>query len=120
MEHLVRHLMQSFSEIHLVYCSKSYLTVIFSKYTTLFNRRKYKILTNLVSTTTSAYIFFFKKFFAKKADGFPVWEGKLDLLPNKKAVKDFLRWKQSDLHMDSLRDLCVFHMKKNGVNDAEK
>jgi tRNA(His) guanylyltransferase len=75
---------------------------LLKKSSTLFNRRSSKILSTIVSTFTSAYIFHWQSHFSEADQEHvelkypPSFDGRIVLYPDAKHVRDYFAWRQTD------------------------
>lgn len=107
--------MEEIREIVLAYGQSDEYTFVFRKDTTLFNRRTEKILTIVNSLFSAAFVFYWKNFF-----GFtnmlypPAFEGHVYLFPSELNLKDFLSWRQAELHANNLYSSAFWAMVLKG------
>ena len=68
---------------------------VFNKHANLFNRRKDKILSCVVSLFSSTYCFYLPKYFEGTVsfDVIPSFDARIVLYPNLEVVKDYLSWR---------------------------
>jgi tRNA(His) guanylyltransferase len=81
-------------EVSLGYSDNFYF--VFDRSASLFNRRRDKILSNLISFFTSAFVFHWTSFFTFPIPEPPDFFGRLTLFPRRILVKEFLMAKQQD------------------------
>ncbi|KAG8870386.1 tRNA-His guanylyltransferase, partial [Tulasnella sp. 331] len=88
---------------------------------TLFSRRESKILTSVVSTFTSAYVFNWPKFILNKPlQSLPTFDGRLVVYPREKDVRDYFAWRQADTHINNLYNTTFWALiQKGGMSTAE-
>ena len=94
MNKAAEHVMQNFKDIVLAYGDSDEYSFVFRKNAKLFNRRKDKIVSCLVSLFSAAYIFYQKDFFPDKAlSVVPSFDARMVLYPNTEVLKDYLSWR---------------------------
>lgn len=107
--------MEEIREIVLAYGQSDEYSFVFRKDTILFNRRTEKLLTVVNSLFSSAFVFYWKSFF-----GFtnmlypPAFEGHVYLFPSELNLKDYLSWRQAELHANNLYSSAFWAMVLKG------
>ncbi|KAK3912364.1 putative tRNA(His) guanylyltransferase [Frankliniella fusca] len=95
--------MQEFREICLAYGQSDEYSFIFRKDTEIYNRRASKILTNVNSLFSSSYVFFWNIYFGDKKLMYPpTFDGRIVLYPSDTNLRDYLNWRQADVHVNNL------------------
>jgi tRNA(His) guanylyltransferase len=84
----------------------------------MFNRRQNKITSLIVSSFTSAFVYYWSKYFSNtSSDGIvesvkleypPAFDGRCILYPNEKLVMDYLKWRQVDCHINNLYNTTFY------------
>lgn len=95
--------LQSFDE-HLAFAfgqSDEY-SFILKRESTLFSRRHAKILSTIVSLFSSAYIALWPKFMTTSLCDIPSFDGRVVLYPTTKHLRDYMCWRQADVHINNL------------------
>jgi tRNA(His) guanylyltransferase len=101
----------TFNDIFLAYGQSDEFSFVLKRDTKIYNRRAEKILTciliitilDIVSTFTSAYVFYWSKVFVDKELKYPpVFDGRVILYPSAQNLKDYLSWRQVDCHINNL------------------
>ncbi|MFN9910409.1 MAG: tRNA(His) guanylyltransferase Thg1 family protein, partial [bacterium] len=82
-------------DIVIAYGDSDEYSFVFNKHANLFNRRKDKILSCVVSLFSSTYCFYLPKYFEGCAsfDVIPSFDARIVLYPNLEVVKDYLSWR---------------------------
>ena len=96
--------MESFPEIFLAYGQSDEFSFAFKKNAKLYNRRHEKILTNVVSQFTSAFVFNWPKIFVNGPELKypPCFDGRVVLYPSFQNLKDYFSWRYVDCHINDL------------------
>ena len=85
---------EQFKDIFLAYGQSDEFSFVFRKHTNMFNRRKDKILSCIVSLFSSAYVFYQPKFFSTETMSvIPSFDARLVVYPSLEQVKDYLNWR---------------------------
>lgn len=95
--------MEEFRDISLAFGQSDEYSFIFRKDTTLYNRRAAKILTNVNSLFASSYVFFWNMYFGNVRLMYPpTFDGRVVLYPTDLNLRDYLSWRQADVHVNNL------------------
>ena len=107
--------MESFPEIFLGYGQSDEFSFAFKKNAKLYNRRHEKILTNVVSTFTSAFVFYWPKVFKNGPELKypPCFDGRVVLYPSFENLKDYFSWRYVDCHINNLYNTTFWELVKN-------
>jgi len=108
-----------FSQIYIIFKGESdEFSFIIRRLSKLFNRRQNKITSLIVSSFTSAFVYYWSKHFTShSADGTiesiklqypPAFDGRCVLYPNEKLVMDYLKWRQVDCHINNLYNTTFY------------
>eukprot|EP00826_Nyctotherus_ovalis_P007273 TRINITY_DN11804_c0_g1_i1.p1 TRINITY_DN11804_c0_g1~~TRINITY_DN11804_c0_g1_i1.p1 ORF type:complete len:234 (-),score=56.07 TRINITY_DN11804_c0_g1_i1:45-746(-) len=83
----------------------------------LYNRRKEKILSSVVSYFSSAYVYYWTKYFPDTVlKAIPVFDGRIVLYPDIKSFKDYFAWRQADTHINNLYNTTFWCLVKAGMS----
>lgn len=107
-------ILKKFDEIDLCYGHSDEYSFLFRKSCNLWNRRCDKILTSVVSSFTSFFIFKWKQFFQSELLFPPTFDGRIILYPGKKEIKDYFSWRQVDCHINTLYNECFWNLVLKG------
>ena len=102
------------SDIVLAYGQSDEYSFVFKKNTSLYGRRSAKIVTTVVSTFTSAYVYHWSTFFNAKLQAIPSFDGRAVLYPNEKTLRDYLSWRQADCHINNLYNTTFWSLVQQG------
>lgn len=112
--------MNSFTEIFLGYGQSDEFSFVFKKKAKLYNRRSEKILTNVVSQFTSAYVFYWNKIFTDMELKYPpCFDGRIVLYPSFDNLKDYFSWRMVDCHINNLYNTTFWALVKGGMSKDE-
>lgn len=120
------HVVQSIPEIVLAYGVSDEFSFVFHRTTALFERRRDKIVSTVVSAFTAAYVLGWKECFAaddkERGEGIggedgrdrelkmhmlPTFDGRAVCYPSWENLRDYLRWRQVDCMVSLPLPLCV-------------
>lgn len=111
--------MEEFRDICLAYGQSDEYSFIFRKDTVIYNRRAAKILTNVNSLFASSYVFFWNMFFGNVRLMYPpTFDGRVVLYPTDGNLRDYLSWRQADVHVNNLYNTAFWMLvlRKNLTN----
>ncbi|CAB0035693.1 unnamed protein product [Trichogramma brassicae] len=118
--HLMNHaaiiVMRNYKDIVMAYGQSDEYSFVFRKSTELYNRRASKIMTNVGSLFTAAYCVNWKKYFDSKEMKYPPsFDARTVLYPTDTNLRDYLSWRQADVHINNLYNTCFWNLvqKKN-------
>ncbi|XP_045102040.1 tRNA(His) guanylyltransferase 2-like [Portunus trituberculatus] len=95
--------MQDFKEIVLCYSFSQEFNFVFAKNTTLYRRRGPKLLTNVCSLLSSAFVHKWPYYIQSSALIFPpVIDGAVHLLPDDQSLRDYMTKQQNVCHHQNL------------------
>ncbi|MCJ1245984.1 tRNA-His guanylyltransferase [Trapelia coarctata] len=108
--------MKELPDIFLAYGISDEVSFAFDKNCNLFDRRESKIITTVVSTFTSYYIFLWASFFPAKPLSFPLptFDGRAVLYPSDKLLRDYMSWRQVDCHINNLYNTTFWALVDQG------
>lgn len=96
------HVCDAFTEIILAYGQSDEYSFAFKQNAKVYQRREQKIISVLVSTFTSAFVFNWSKFFDVPL-AYPVsFDSRVVLYPDLNTLKDYFFWRQVDCHINNL------------------
>lgn len=106
--------MKEYPDIVLSYGQSDEYSFIFNKSASLYNRRSSKIMTYVTSLFSSAYVFNWSKFFPKKTLKYPpCFDARIVLYPSDENLRDYLSWRQADVHVNNLYNTSFWNLVLN-------
>ncbi|WVN89235.1 uncharacterized protein L203_104453 [Cryptococcus depauperatus CBS 7841] len=88
--------------------------------TRVYNRRRSKINTSIVSLFTSAYVFNWPYFFPDVPLRYPPsFDGRVILYPGEIEIRDYFSWRQADTHINNLYNTTFWALVHSGQTTAE-
>jgi tRNA(His) guanylyltransferase len=116
--------MSEFNEIILCYGQSDEYSFVFHKSANVYNRRAAKIQSNVNSLFTSSYVFHWKRWFGEEPLKYPPsFDARIVLYPSDENLRDYLSWRQADVHVNNLYNTCFWNLvlvKGQSNADAEK
>ncbi|KAI4263285.1 MAG: hypothetical protein L6R42_001564 [Xanthoria sp. 1 TBL-2021] len=103
-------------DVVLAYGISDEYSFVFDRSSELFDRRESKILTTVVSTFTSYYIYLWPSFFHDRAlsSPMPSFDGRVVLYPSVQNMRDYLSWRQADCHINNLYNTTFWALVQKG------
>lgn len=113
--------MEEFKDILLSYGQSDEYSFVLRKDTTLYNRRKSKIMTYINSLFSSSYVFFWNEYFKDvKLKYPPAFDSRIVLYPTDENLRDYLSWRQADCHINNLYNTAFWALVlKGGLTNTE-
>ncbi|KAL8832790.1 MAG: hypothetical protein Q9191_000062 [Dirinaria sp. TL-2023a] len=113
-------LMKELPDIVLAYGLSDEFSFIFDRSCKLFDRRESKLLTTLVSSFTSYYIYLWSSFFPAKrlSAPLPSFDGRVVQYPTYQNLRDYLSWRQVDCHINNLYNTTFWALVQLGGMDT--
>lgn len=113
--------MSEFNEIMLSYGQSDEYSFVFHKSSQVYNRRSSKIMSNVNSLFTSSYVFNWKKHFGDVELKYPpCFDARVVLYPSDENLRDYLSWRQADVHVNNLYNSCFWNLVlKKGLSNAD-
>uniref|UniRef100_A0A1D1ZGH3 tRNA(His) guanylyltransferase n=1 Tax=Anthurium amnicola TaxID=1678845 RepID=A0A1D1ZGH3_9ARAE len=83
-------------------------------------RQESKILSLSVSFFTSVYVMKWKEFFPTQELMYPpAFDGRVICYPRVKIMRDYLKWRQADCHVNNQFNTCFWMLVKSGKTKAQ-
>ncbi|KAG9256049.1 tRNA guanylyltransferase [Emericellopsis atlantica] len=103
-------------EITLAYGVSDEYSFVFHKSTNLFERRSSKLVSTVVSTFTSNYVYSWFSHFPDTPLSFPLptFDGRAVLYPTIQNLRDYLSWRQADCHINNLYNTAFWSLIQLG------
>ncbi|OAL40626.1 hypothetical protein AYO20_00362 [Fonsecaea nubica] len=140
MNHAASHVVASMPEIAVAYGVSDEFSFVFDRVATLFERRRDKLVSTVVSTFTAAYVAGWDLFFgdddpqgddagararARDGDGatarkkltmdmLPTFDGRAVCYPSWANLRDYLSWRQVDCHINNLYNTTFWALVQEG------
>lgn len=95
-------LMEFDEHIAFAYGQSDEYSFVLRRESTLFNRRHSKILSTVVSLYSSTYVALWSKFMRVELKSVPSFDGRVVCYPTTKHLRDYLSWRQADVHVNNL------------------
>ncbi|KIW63542.1 hypothetical protein PV04_08535 [Phialophora macrospora] len=134
MNRAATHVVGSIPEITIAYGVSDEYSFVLHRGTTLFERRKDKIVTTVVSSFTAAYVLGWNECFLEGKEGdlestaegpvkgapaltmemLPTFDGRAVCYPSWENLRDYLSWRQVDCHINNLYNTTFWALVQQG------
>ncbi|WVQ95476.1 hypothetical protein IAU59_002573 [Kwoniella sp. CBS 9459] len=112
--------MDEYKDVVLAFGESDEYSFLLRRSTKLYNRRRSKISSSLVSLFTSSYVFNWPRFFPNTPMVYPPsFDGRVVLYPGEKEIRDYFGWRQADTHINNLYNTTFWALVKSGQSTAE-
>lgn len=107
---------RSFHDIVLAYGQSDEYSFVFAEDTSLFERRRAKLETSVATQFTAEYCMLWPEFFenVKLERPWPTFDARAVAYPKRKILRDYLKWRQVDCHINNLYNTTFWNMVKQG------
>ncbi|XP_034474168.1 probable tRNA(His) guanylyltransferase [Drosophila innubila] len=102
--------MQEFRDIVLGYGQSDEYSFVFRKDTAAFKRRASKLLTYVTSLFSSSYVMNWAKWMDRPLKYAPCFDGRTVLYPSDENLRDYLSWRQADVHVNNLYNTAFWKL----------
>ncbi|KAH8283675.1 hypothetical protein KR018_011653 [Drosophila ironensis] len=102
--------MQEFRDIVLAYGQSDEYSFVFRKETTAFKRRAAKLLTYVTSLFSSSYVMQWPRWKTTTLTYAPCFDGRVVLYPSEENLRDYLSWRQADVHVNNLYNTAFWKL----------
>ncbi|XP_047117604.1 probable tRNA(His) guanylyltransferase isoform X1 [Schistocerca piceifrons] len=115
------YVMNQWKEICIAYGQSDEYSFVFRKDTTLFNRRSSKLMSIVNSLFSSAFVYNWGKCFGSVPLQYPPsFDARVVLYPSDDNLKDYLSWRQADVHVNNLYNTAFWSLVlKKGMTNTE-
>lgn len=113
--------MQEFKDIVISFGESDEYSFVFRKDTLLYNRREQKIMSYVNSLFSSAYVFYWTEYFKDTKLLYPpLFDARIVLYPTDTNLRDYLSWRQADVHVNNLYNTTFWTLiMKGGLTNRE-
>ncbi|XP_320758.5 probable tRNA(His) guanylyltransferase [Anopheles gambiae] len=117
--------LQEFNEIAIGYGQSDEYSFVFRREASVYQRRRDKLVSYVASLFTSAYMFHWKRIFDGRSIAMrypPSFDARAVLYPTDENLRDYLSWRQADVHVNNLYNTTFWNLVASGLSnsDAEK
>ncbi|XP_030554792.1 probable tRNA(His) guanylyltransferase [Drosophila novamexicana] len=102
--------MQEFRDIVLGYGQSDEYSFVFRKDTTAFKRRAAKLLSYVTSMFSSSYVLSWPQWMQQPLCYAPCFDGRIVLYPSDENLRDYLSWRQADVHVNNLYNTAFWKL----------
>ncbi|KAF2839354.1 tRNAHis guanylyltransferase [Patellaria atrata CBS 101060] len=121
MNESAKSVMKELPDIVVAYGVSDEYSFVFHKSCTLFERRKSKLVSTIVSTFSAYYIHHWLSFFPSSPlePPLPTFDGRAVVYPSLQNLRDYMSWRQVDCHVNNLYNTTFWALIKKGGLDNE-
>ncbi|CAA7409960.1 unnamed protein product [Spirodela intermedia] len=113
-------MLEKFPDIIFAYGDSDEYSFIWSEKTNFCERQESQILSQSVSFFTSVYVMKWGEFFPTQELTYPpAFDGRVICYPRVKLVRDYLKWRQADCHVNNQFNTCFWTLVKSGKKKSE-
>ncbi|XP_060667170.1 probable tRNA(His) guanylyltransferase [Drosophila nasuta] len=102
--------MKEFRDIVLAYGQSDEYSFVFRKDTTAYKRRASKLLTYVTSLFSSSYVMSWPQWMDRQLSYAPCFDGRIVLYPTDENLRDYLSWRQADVHVNNLYNTAFWKL----------
>ncbi|XP_049289272.1 probable tRNA(His) guanylyltransferase [Anopheles funestus] len=114
--------MQEFNEITIGYGQSDEYSFVFRREASVYQRRRDKLVSYVASLFTSAYMFHWKRIFDHRSISMrypPSFDARAVLYPTDENLRDYLSWRQADVHVNNLYNTTFWNLVASGLSNME-
>ncbi|KAH8306631.1 hypothetical protein KR044_001129 [Drosophila immigrans] len=102
--------MKEFRDIVLAYGQSDEYSFVFRKDTTSFKRRASKLLSYVTSLFSTSYVMNWPMWMDRQLAYAPCFDGRTVLYPTDENLRDYLSWRQADIHVNNLYNTAFWKL----------
>lgn len=102
--------MQEFRDVILAYGQSDEYSFVFRKDTIAFKRRASKLLTYVTSLFSTSYVMNWPHWMGRPLAYAPCFDGRVVLYPSDENLRDYLSWRQADVHVNNLYNTAFWKL----------
>lgn len=114
MSRCAERVMDEWKDICLSYGQSDEYSFVFRKDSLVYKRRASKLMTNVCSLFSSAYVFHWPEYFREPLGYPPSFDGRVVLYPSDQNLVDYLSWRQADCHINNLYNTVFWSLVQQG------
>ncbi|KAH8393696.1 hypothetical protein KR200_010002 [Drosophila serrata] len=112
--------MGEFRDIVLAYGQSDEYSFVFRKETAAFKRRSAKLLTYVTSLFSTSYVMQWSNWMNQPLAYAPCFDGRVVLYPSDENLRDYLSWRQADVHVNNLYNTAFWKLVlEKGLTNQE-
>lgn len=116
MNHAAREVLTQIPDIFLAYGQSDEFSFMLHPACNLYERRSSKLVSTIVSIFSTAYAMFWSRYFTETSltPPFPSFDGRAVMYPTLHSMRDYLRWRQVDCHINNLYNTTFWTLVNEG------
>lgn len=104
-------ILEEHRDIVIAFGQSDEFSFVFRKDTQIYDRKPSKLLSSVLSLFTSAYVYNWPRFFKTTPLFYPpTFDARVILYPTDKNLRDYLAWRQADIHINNLYNTCFWNL----------
>ncbi|WWC65251.1 uncharacterized protein I303_107868 [Kwoniella dejecticola CBS 10117] len=112
--------MTEYKDVILAFGESDEYSFLLRRNTKLYNRRRSKISSSIVSLFTSAYVFHWSHLFPEDPLKYPPsFDSRVIVYPTEKEIRDYFAWRQADTHINNLYNTAFWALVHDGQSTTE-
>ncbi|WWC92381.1 uncharacterized protein L201_007338 [Kwoniella dendrophila CBS 6074] len=112
--------MNEYKDVILAFGESDEYSFLLRRNTKLYNRRRSKITSSIVSLFTSAYVFHWSVYLPNTPLQYPPsFDSRAVIYPTEKEVRDYFAWRQADTHINNLYNTAFWALVQGGQTTTE-
>ncbi|KAL1124460.1 hypothetical protein AAG570_001086 [Ranatra chinensis] len=102
---------REFRDISIGFGHSDEFSFVFRRSTEVYNRRSEKLVSLVTSLFSSAYVYYWGDYFGEEKLQYPpAFDGRIVLYPTDENLRDYLSWRQADVHVNNLYNTCYWNL----------
>ncbi|ORY31282.1 putative tRNA guanylyltransferase [Naematelia encephala] len=120
MDRAAKSVMDEYEDVVLAFGESDEYSFLIRRQSQLYNRRRSKINSSIVSLFTSSYVYHWPTYLPNTPLQYPPsFDSRVILYPSAKEVRDYFSWRQADTHINNLQNTCFWCLVKSGLSTKE-
>ncbi|WWD20780.1 hypothetical protein CI109_105257 [Kwoniella shandongensis] len=120
MDMAAKSVMGEYKDVIMAFGESDEYSFLIKRSSKLYNRRRSKINSSIVSLFTSSYVFYWPHFFPNMPLQYPpCFDSRVVLYPGVTELRDYFSWRQADTHINNLYNTTFWALVHGGQSTAE-
>ncbi|WWD07258.1 hypothetical protein V865_005355 [Kwoniella europaea PYCC6329] len=120
MDKAAKTVLDEYKDVIMAFGESDEYSFLLKRNTKLYNRRRSKISSSIVSLFTSAYVFHWLSYFPNNPLRYPPsFDSRVIVYPGEKEVRDYFAWRQADTHINNLYNTAFWALVKDGQSTTQ-
>lgn len=120
MDNSAKEVLNEFGDVRIAFGESDEYSFVFYKHTKIYGRRSSKLVSLVTSCFTGNYVKHWSKFFPETPLQYaPLFDGRAVLYPTDQSLRDYLSWRQADVHINNQYNTCFWALVHSGKTTTE-